>query len=1350
MTSLIQVSDPNVIIYISSTSFFGELQTIRDIGGTRNSSNTITISTINKNFADGTNTRIIDTPYASLTLNPSTGTIIHAFPFSYNGTSDIQSLTVDRYLELPGLTNIYNSLYIQSNISNTGFIDSTVDILIGCNSAATMSNVISTVQNMGQTYLSTIYYVDVNTLQSKDYIYKTDLYSKITNLPYVLSASLQSTFNGLGTYGYVSSFSNDTISNTYITYSNLQSTIAGLGSSNYVSTSYLVSTTTGISNSIYSPSIISLYTSLYTSTVDGLGSSRYISTGDLVSTVKGLGSLGSNGSNYISTASLTSSITGLCNSILFPSTVAGLGQIYISTPQLTSTITGIFNNESLQLQSTVNNLGKKYISTAHLTSTVQGLGQIYISSETLMLAISNVVPGDFLKNSNLVSTVEGLGMAGYVSSTGLFSTVSNVSASNTSYYKNIINTLGFVGYISTASLVSTVNGLGKKYMSTQGLTAFVPTEINPSLTLTQLTSSIQNLGTKGFISTPALVSTTTYYKNLTTYSLDYDYFITNSITNLFSNITWPFDSGSPQQLSQIYAPNSNTISYTIAATSFTNSTVGAFPPISSSNYFSSTFKTGTLNVYTIVGTNITQSNLSSHVVTTFINGASVGLTSIRNICINSANTFLFITARATPTLNGVTNPIYNNGYYQVLAINVLNSRITMLSDELYTGYYQFKLGNPMSNSYRGAELYNGIMAIDASDTLYLGIFPWYNSGTWLQDSVKGPIQKISLSNLNDRTDIYGAVTTLAGQGPSYPGFSNDTGAAARFYNSAGVAVDSASNVYVADQTNHAIRKITPLGVVTTFAGQGPSGSGFSNATGTNARFNNPTGVAVDSSGIVYVSDAGNHAIRKITPAGVVTTLAGGVFGYAEGTGTNAQFKNPYGLAVDSASNVYVADYDNYLIRKITPAGVVTTLAGLLRGFSDGIGTNAQFYGPIAVACDLSGNVYVGDDGTHTIRKITPQGLVTNIAGKAYSGAFQNGTGTNARFLGPYGITVDSSGTIYVGDRYNNAIRQISPAGVVTTLAGSNAIGNYFNAIGTAARFNNPYGVAVDSSGYVYVGDYTNNTIRKIVGNSTMYDIFYTMATYGLTNTYIGNADMTSIISGLGTLGYLSSVTMPTLGVPRVDSDYITTPALVSTFTDINNINFIPIQFNDLISTTTGIKTNLTGYTTSSLTIPIPNSVSQICYMYSSNAITFANSIQFNNSYTFMSNIYSYCNIKARNFYAQIASGANGYYFADGTLLNSSSDRRLKQDIIPLSNTIEKIMQLSGVYYTRKDDTESKRQIGFIAQDVETIFPELIFTDESVDKNKSMKYDSMNVILLEAIKELDIQCDELLNTLSSNI
>ena len=330
----------------------------------------------------------------------------------------------------------------------------------------------------------------------------------------------------------------------------------------------------------------------------------------------------------------------------------------------------------------------------------------------------------------------------------------------------------------------------------------------------------------------------------------------------------------------------------------------------------------------------------------------------------------------------------------------------------------------------------------------------------------------------------GVVTTLAGT-TGQTGSNNGTGSAASFDYPTAVAVDSAGNVYVADQENDEIRKISPSGVVTTLAGAAGQ-TGSSDGTGSAARFYDPQGVAVDSAGNVYVADTFNQEIRKITPFGVVTTLAGYAHfgGSSDGTGSAARFADPSGVAVDSAGNVYVADWDNCEIREVSPSGVVTTLAGSAgqTGSSNGTGSAARFYYPNAVAVDGAGNTYVADEDNQEIRKISPSGVVTTLAGSAGQTGSTNGTGSAARFDDPLGVAVDDAGNVYVADNFNYEIREIAPSGVVTTLAGSAGQTGSSNGTGSTARFDQPWGVAVDTAGNVYVADVGNQEIRRISGN----------------------------------------------------------------------------------------------------------------------------------------------------------------------------------------------------------------------------------------------------------------------------
>jgi sugar lactone lactonase YvrE len=309
-----------------------------------------------------------------------------------------------------------------------------------------------------------------------------------------------------------------------------------------------------------------------------------------------------------------------------------------------------------------------------------------------------------------------------------------------------------------------------------------------------------------------------------------------------------------------------------------------------------------------------------------------------------------------------------------------------------------------------------------------------------------------------QTSIY--VSTIAGSGTA--GFADGPAASARFARPTSVAVDAAGVVYVADMDNHRIRRIAVDGSVTTLAGTGQIGS--TDGPGASARFNAPRGVAVDRVGNVYVADSDNSAIRKILPDGTVSTLATGLF-------------YPYGLAVDAAGNVIVADTGSHRIRQVAPDGTVTTIAGSTGGWADGIGTAAQFAVPYHVALDDAGNIFVADSNNARIRKIAPGGVVTTLAGSGATGQ-ADGPGATAEFFLPLGVAADSDGSVYVIDAWNQRVRRISAAGVVSTLTGSSA--GFHDGTGATARFAYPFGIALAApGGALVIADTYNHRIRRI-------------------------------------------------------------------------------------------------------------------------------------------------------------------------------------------------------------------------------------------------------------------------------
>lgn len=306
----------------------------------------------------------------------------------------------------------------------------------------------------------------------------------------------------------------------------------------------------------------------------------------------------------------------------------------------------------------------------------------------------------------------------------------------------------------------------------------------------------------------------------------------------------------------------------------------------------------------------------------------------------------------------------------------------------------------------------------------------------------------------------GTVSTLAG---SSLGFSDGTGTAAQFNVPSGIVKDATGNLFVCDRDNNRIRKITPAGVVTTFAG---STMGFADGTGTAAQFNQPYCITIDGSGNLYVGDRINHAIRKITPAGVVSTLAGnGTAGNQNGTGSAARFNEPLGVASDASGNIYVADYINGLIRKVTPAGVVTTFIN-----------SGQVFG---LVLDAAGNLYYTTYSYHQVIKYSTANVSSVVAGQNGTSGSADGTGLAATFYFPSGITIDGAGNLYVCDAFNHRIRKITAGAVVTTIAGSSQGSG--NGVGPAAQFDTPIALCGDfANDILYVADFSNHRIRKII------------------------------------------------------------------------------------------------------------------------------------------------------------------------------------------------------------------------------------------------------------------------------
>lgn len=328
------------------------------------------------------------------------------------------------------------------------------------------------------------------------------------------------------------------------------------------------------------------------------------------------------------------------------------------------------------------------------------------------------------------------------------------------------------------------------------------------------------------------------------------------------------------------------------------------------------------------------------------------------------------------------------------------------------------------------------------------------------------------------------VSTLAGAGN--PSFLDGTGLNTSFNYPQKIVTDASGNIYVADQKNHRIRKVTAQGVVTTIAGNGNQGN--ADGQGADAQFNQPIGITVDGNGNLYIADAGNNSIRKITASGMVSTLAGGSGGgFADGTGSTAQFNYPFGITVDASGNLLVADLGNNRIRKVTQSGVVTTFAGNGQTILvNGPLATATMYNANSITIDpKSGNIYVSQDSF--IRKITPDGQVSVLAGSTnqLNGAgYIDGPGLVAKFYYIYQMAVDKDGNIFAADYNNHVIRKITPDGYVSTYAGKRYAGTviptpYQDGPPSTALFARPSGIAIDKDGNLIVSEQDGNHIRKI-------------------------------------------------------------------------------------------------------------------------------------------------------------------------------------------------------------------------------------------------------------------------------
>ena len=423
------------------------------------------------------------------------------------------------------------------------------------------------------------------------------------------------------------------------------------------------------------------------------------------------------------------------------------------------------------------------------------------------------------------------------------------------------------------------------------------------------------------------------------------------------------------------------------------------------------------------------------------------------------------------------------------------------------------------------------VAVDATGNIYIA------------DAGNNCIRKINTS---------GIITTMAGNGTA--GYLGDGGAAtaAELYNPLAVAVDVLGNIYIADAGNQCIRKVSTGGIITTIAGAGVGGFSGDGGPATNAVFNTPAGVAIDGTGNIYISDEYNARIRMIDVSGIINTIAGnGTFGFSGdgGPAAIAELYQPTGIALNAAGNIYIADQVNNRIREINSSGIITTISGTGAGGFSGDGgpaTLAEVYTPAGLATDGAGNIYIADGNNDRVRKINSSGIINTIAGGGTSGYGDGGPATNAQFSHPHDIAFDAAGNVYIVDYYHNLIRKVNTSGIISTFAG-NGIQGYSGDGGPAtdAALNWPFGIAIDNAGNVFISDGLNHCIRKV-------------NTSGIISTVAG--DGSGVYSGDG-----GPATAAGFGYPY----YITVDGYGNLFFAIANEKIVKVNASGIISTIAG-------------------------------------------------------------------------------------------------------------------------------------------------------------------------------------
>ena len=412
----------------------------------------------------------------------------------------------------------------------------------------------------------------------------------------------------------------------------------------------------------------------------------------------------------------------------------------------------------------------------------------------------------------------------------------------------------------------------------------------------------------------------------------------------------------------------------------------------------------------------------------------------------------------------------------------LTATVTDQTDNAFTptGYVYFYDG---STAFVQTQLVNGVGTISTANlgTGYHSLHAVYQGNSGFNPSTSG----VTATN---------TISTIAGTGVR--GYSGDGGqaTAARLNTVSSVAYDAQGNLFIADYDNHVVRKVTTDGVITTIAGTGQQGYSGDTGQATKAQLDGPSHLAVDSAGNLFIAETGNNVVRKVAPDGVITTYAGtGTAGFSGDTGpaTSAQLSQPQGVAVDAAGNLFFVDSSNSRVRKVTPGGIITTVAGNgLAGYTGDTGsaTSASIRNPLGLAIDAMGNLFIADYGNNVVRKVTA-GIITTVAGNGTAG--YSGDGSNAitaRLNAPQGVTVDAAGNLFIADKNNNVVREVTPDGLITTVAGNTTGGVLANGDGgpaSSAQLGDDQDVAIDPSGNLVIADGTSYKVRQVAANLTI-------------------------------------------------------------------------------------------------------------------------------------------------------------------------------------------------------------------------------------------------------------------------